>query len=112
MSAYICASVFIMLTFAAPAYPVNGAQSVHQNTHETRYGTWGCNPGYRERAGVCVEVVIPENAYPTGRPYGLGWACHRGYRAVDGTRCDPVAIPDNAFLQASGYGWQCERGYH
>ena len=44
--------------------------------------------------------------------YGEEWTWERGLFEIDG-RCDPVALPANAFLDPAsyGHGWRCERGF-
>ena len=48
----------------------------------------------------------------TNADYGAEWACERGVFEIDG-RCDPVALPANAFLDQESYGpgWRCERRF-
>ena len=104
--------VGVLVPPALPAVAQDGTGSVPENAHAWKYGDgWECDLGYRVNEGSCEEIVLPENAYATGRSYGTGWDCYRGFEEVDGTRCAAVFVPDNAFLRSSGYGWQCERGY-
>ncbi|MAS60186.1 MAG: hypothetical protein CMQ07_03665, partial [Gammaproteobacteria bacterium] len=36
--------------------------------------------------------------------------CARGFKRI-ANACDLVAVPENAYLDASGTDWQCQRGY-
>jgi hypothetical protein len=102
----------VVASLAVPAVAQDGTGPAPQNAQDRRYGGgWECDLGYRVDDGGCLEITIPENAYPTGRSYGTGWACRRGYEEVSSTSCEPIRVPDNAFLRSSGYGWQCERGF-
>ena len=71
---------------------------------------WECNPGFQEKAGACVAIAIPENAYATKTSYGRGWECDRGYRRTE-TSCLEIAIPANASLTSFGDQWSCFRGF-
>ncbi len=97
---------------AGPAIAQDGTGPVPPNAQLRSYGGgWDCNLGYRIDGTVCSQVDVPENAYPTGRSYGKGWKCRRGYQETGGATCEPIYVPDNAFLRSAGHSWQCERGY-
>lgn len=102
-----------MIAFMAfPVFAQDGTGPTPQNAQARSYGGgWVCDLGFRVEGAECLALEIPENAYPTGRSYGTGWECDRGYDEVDGTSCNPIPVPANAFLRSSGYDWQCERGY-
>ena len=70
-----------------------------------------CDRGFRVKDAECMALDIPEHAIATGRSYGTGWKCSRGYEEVSGRSCKPILVPANAFLRSTGYGWQCERGF-
>lgn len=102
----------LVTVLAAPSLAQDGTGPAPENAQDRRYGSgWDCDPGFRIAGGVCVALAIPENAYPTGRSHGTGWACRHGYLEVRGAACEAVAIPANAFLDASGLGWDCARGF-
>ena len=74
-------------------------------------GGWRCRPGYRESAGACDAIEIPENAYAEKGAYGSGWKCRHGFRESDGS-CIAVTVPANAYLDpVSGDRWKCDRGF-
>ncbi len=50
---------------------------------------------------------IPEHAYIT---YGDSWKCERGFKRAD-DECQPVEVPEHAFLADYGNSWKCERGF-
>ncbi len=55
-------------------------------------------------------MKVPPNGYLEVSSYGSGWACERGYRAVD-EGCMAVKVPENAHLDDSGNDWDCNRPY-
>jgi hypothetical protein len=67
-----------------------------------------CKRGYRESAGQCLAVVVPDNAELD--IFGHAWTCKRGYR-IAAARCVAVVIPPNAELDVFGHGWVCARGF-
>jgi hypothetical protein len=102
----------VVASVAFPVVAQSGTGAMPQNAQLRSYGSgWDCDLGYRVDGAECLALDVPENAYPTGRSYGTGWECYRGYEEVNGTSCNPIAVPANAFLRSSGYDWQCERGY-
>ena len=48
----------------------------------------------------------------SGRAYGHGWECERGYRKID-DGCLQIEVPENGYLSERAYnkGWKCDRGY-
>ncbi|WP_444455265.1 hypothetical protein ACTTAI_08295 [Rhodobacter capsulatus] len=99
-------------SMAAPVCAQDGTGTPPEHAQKSSYGSgWDCEIGYRLQEGACLAIPLPDHAYATGRSYGTGWACLRGFEEVARARCEPIAIPEHAFLQSSGYGWQCERGY-
>ena len=64
---------------------------------------WSCLRGYMKVDDICIEVVVPDNAYLSADSYGAAWLCNRGYQ-VEGDTCVAIAVPENAFLNASSYG--------
>lgn len=102
----------VIASFAFPVLAQDGTGPMPENAQPRSYGGgWVCDIGYRVEGAECLPLDIPEHAYPTGRSYGTGWECNRGYEEVDGTSCNPIPVPANAFLRSSGYDWQCERGF-
>ncbi|RYG89426.1 hypothetical protein EU803_16970 [Loktanella sp. IMCC34160] len=102
----------LIAAVAFPAYAQDGIGPMPTNAQPRSYGSgWVCDLGYRVEGADCLALDIPEHAYPTGRSYGTGWECDRGFEEVSGTSCDPIPVPDNAFLRSSGFDWQCERGF-
>lgn len=62
-----------------------GHGAIPDNATERRFGGgWECNLGYRSDGESCAEIILPENAYPTGRSYGTGWECTHGYAEKSG----------------------------
>lgn len=57
-----------------------------------------------------AQTTIPENAYPTGKAYGTGWKCIRGF-SENYDKCKLIEVPQNAYLNSSGTGWSCHRGF-
>ena len=53
---------------------------------------------------------MPAHAYAFDTSYGRGWECGRGYQEHNET-CTAVAVPQNAYLNASGDSWECNRSY-
>src|SRR6056297_1269276 len=102
----------VVASVAIPAFAQDGTGPMPENAQPRSYGSgWVCDFGYRVEGAECLALDIPEHAYPTGRSYGTGWECDRGYEEVDGTSCNPILVPANAFLRSFGYDWKCERGY-
>lgn len=102
----------VVASVAFPAFAQDGTGPMPENAQPRSYGSgWVCDFGYRVEGAECLALDIPEHAYPTGRSYGTGWECDRGYEEVDGTSCNPIPVPANAFLRSFGYDWKCERGY-
>lgn len=97
---------------------VDGANCVEVKTPEGSYldpsgKSWSCLRGYTQVNDLCVEVVLPANAYLADNTFGSVWLCERGYQRVEQT-CAPIEVPENAYLDGSSYGkkaWTCERGY-
>src|SRR5690606_16545155 len=97
--------------FPSLALPQASALPSPQNARAKTYAPgWECDPGYRERDGVCAGIAIPADAYATSSPYGRGWECERGYR-LSGETCVVIPVPLNAYLNGSGRAWSCERGF-
>ncbi|WP_322786401.1 hypothetical protein [Pseudophaeobacter arcticus] len=102
----------VIASFAFSVLAQDGSGPMPQNAQARSYGGgWICELGYRVEGAECLALDIPENAYPTGRSYGTGWECGRGYEEVNGTSCNSIRVPANAFLRSYGNDWQCERGY-
>ena len=102
----------LLFAFALPAFAQSDAGSIPENAHESRFGDgWECDLGYRANDTSCELIALPDNAYATGRSYGRGWDCHRGFEVANDSYCSEIPVPENAFLRSSSYGWQCERGY-
>ena len=57
----------------------------------------------------CTEEPqeLPEHAYTT---FGDYWRCERGFKRVEG-ECQPIEVPEHAFLSYYGDDWTCERGF-
>lgn len=57
------------------------------------------------------RAEMPVNASPN--TYGSGWECDSGFRNNGGQTCEPITIPENAYLSGStfGRGWVCARGF-
>ncbi|NKB60262.1 MAG: hypothetical protein GKS00_28480 [Alphaproteobacteria bacterium] len=93
------------------AYAQASSVRVPENAHAKGYGSgWECDRGYRESAGTCLAIKIPENAFSTNSSYGTGWECSWGYRQAD-DRCAAIMIPKNAYLNSFGDKWKCDRGF-
>lgn len=106
----VLASVIASMVF--PVSAQDGTGPMPQNAQPRSYGTgWVCDLGYQVDGAECLALDIPENAHPTGRSYGTGWECDHGYEEANGTSCNPILVPTNAFLRSFGYDWQCERGF-
>lgn len=58
----------------------------------------------------CIEIQVPDNGYVTGNDYGRLWDCNRGFVLKD-EQCTAMAVPENAYLSASGDHWRCDRGF-
>lgn len=102
----------MVASMAFPVFAQDGTGPMPENAQARSYGSgWVCDLGYRAKGADCLALDIPEHAYATGGSYGTGWECSRGYEEVNGTSCNPIPVPANAFLRSSGYDWQCERGY-
>ena len=65
-----------------------------------------CAPGYAAAGEVCA-LQRPANATPKA---GGGWTCNRGFFETEGA-CQPVRIPQNAALSASGHSWSCSASF-
>jgi hypothetical protein len=108
-------AIALALCAVAPGAAVGQSKpaAVPSNAHAKAYGKgWECDRGYRESAGACAAVVVPDNAYADNFSQGRGWECNFGYRIRDNV-CIAVKVPTNGYLADSyhGAGWQCERGY-
>ncbi len=102
----------LVMALALPVLAQDGTGPVPQNAETRSFGGgWDCDVGYRVEGVECLAIDVPENAYATERSYGTGWACRRGYQVAGGTSCEPIPVPENAFLSESTNGWHCERGY-
>jgi hypothetical protein len=102
----------LVASLAFPALAQDGRGALPDNAlARGQGGGWDCDVGYRVDGTTCREIEIPENAYATGREYGTGWACRRGYEEVFGVSCKVIPVPPNAFLRSSGFDWQCDRGF-
>jgi hypothetical protein len=102
----------VIASFAFPVLAQDGTGPIPENAQARSYGSgWVCDFGYRVEGAECLALDIPEHAHPTGRSYGTGWECDRGYKQVNGTSCNPIPVPANAFLRSYGDDWQCERGF-
>lgn len=102
----------VMASFAFAVLAQDGTGPMPQNAQARSYGAgWACDLGYQVDGAECLALDIPEHAYPTGRSYGTGSECIRGYEEVSGTSCNPILVPANAFLRSYGEDWQCERGF-
>lgn len=102
----------VIASFAFPVLAQDGTGPMPKNAQPYAYGGgWDCDLGFRVQGVECLALDIPEHAYPTGSSYGSGWACDRGYSEMEGTSCNPIPVPANAFLRPSGYEWQCDRGF-
>lgn len=103
------------LAHVALVTPGFAAADIPANAFATNadYGKgWKCKRGYRDRNDMCEQVPIPKNAYLDA--FGDGWKCERGFLNIRRTTCEPIVVPDNAFLTEEGYdstGWACERGF-
>ncbi len=116
----IVATICVTLLVAAIALGSASAQTtssrgptekIPANAHARNFGGgWECDRGFREDAGRCQAVAIPESAYGTGVSYGRGWECRRGFRENRGA-CTAIAVPENAYLDSLGDGWNCQRGF-
>jgi len=53
---------------------------------------------------------VPEHAFLTDSSFGVGWKCERGFKRAD-DECQPVEVPEHAFLADYGDSWKCERGF-
>ena len=104
--------IVLLAGLAMPSLAQDGTGPAPENAQDRCHGSgWDCDLGYRIADGTCVALDMPSNACPTGRSYGMGWACRHGCREMRGATCEAVAIPANAFLDASGLSWTCDRGY-
>lgn len=101
-----------LLVFAAPVFSQSSTSSIPENAHAKSYSDgWECNLSYRPAGDTCVKIVVPQNAYPTNKPYGTGWECVHGFIEVEGTSCDKVFVPEGGYLDPSGKRWNCLRGF-
>lgn len=72
---------------------------------------WTCNRGYEDNdKGVCALIVVPEHGHLNKN--GNGWDCKALFRKTYDS-CDPINVPENAFLAPTSYGpgWKCHYGY-
>ncbi len=105
-------TICVLLAIAAPSLSQSGAASVPENAHAKSYGEgWDCDLSFRLEGDQCVAIAIPQNAYPTNRPYGVGWECHHGFQEMNGDTCAEVPVPPGGYLDASGEQWKCLRGF-
>lgn len=110
--ALIGMAICFVLIFTAQSIAQSSTASPPVNAHPMRYGDgWECDLQFRRDGDQCVALVVPENAFPTNRPYGSGWQCRRGFENVDDISCRAVVVPSGAFLSASGTSWRCHRGF-
>ncbi len=97
---------------AAPLAAQDGTGAIPDNAvGRDSGGGWDCTIGYRVDGNTCSVIDLPQNAYATGRAYGSGWACKRGFTETSGMTCEPIPVPENAYLRSSGVDWECARGY-
>lgn len=101
----------LAVSLLATSFAAAAAQGPPHSHPSRSINGWSCDGGHRESKGQCLPVDVPANAYGTRLNYARGWICQRGFRKVDHVRCEPVSIPDHAYLDAAGDGWECERGY-
>ncbi len=105
-----------LLIFTAQAFAQSSAQipvpSIPENAHARSFGEgWDCDISFRIVEEQCVAIVIPANAYATDRSYGAGWECVHGYTEAEDGVCMELAVPENAYLEASGKSWVCKRSF-
>lgn len=41
--------------------------------------SWSCLREFNEVGDLCLEIILPENAYLVNNSYGSAWRCDRGY---------------------------------
>ncbi len=58
----------------------------------------------------CSSVEPPEIPKHSFVVYGDHWKCDRGFKRVE-DECQPVELPEHAFLTEYGVDWNCERGF-
>jgi len=103
----------LLLSLSVPGfvYAKDTADEIPENATMNAYiDGWSCNLGYRESAGACAAVKVPDNAYPTNKSYGQGWECKRSFKKVNNI-CTKVKVPVNGYLDYSGVRVKCDRGY-
>ncbi|NKX44466.1 hypothetical protein [Roseicyclus persicicus] len=102
----------VIASFAFPVLAQDGTGPIPENAQPRGHGGgWVCDLGFRQEGADCLALHMPAHSHPTGRSYGTGWECDRGYVETNGASCDPIPVPENAFLRSSGHEWQCDRGY-
>ncbi len=113
MTALFAVVFFVLLASPTPSnFVMAETVSIPENAHAKKYGGgWECDLSYRLDGDGCVAIAVPENAYPTNRTYGSGWACLHGFVEVGGTSCTEVIVPEGGYLDPSGERWRCLRGY-
>jgi CheY-like chemotaxis protein len=60
--------------------------------------------------GAQAQTITPLPANAVASRYGEGWQCQRGHERVDKV-CNPIQVPEHAFLNFSGESWQCQRNF-
>ena len=65
-----------------------------------------CASGYMPTADACT-LRAPLNAKQNAAG---GWSCNQGFFEANGA-CNPVPVPRNAHLTASGHSWTCDSGF-
>ena len=76
-----------------------------------RYLTGWTMMGLAMIGGATAQTVAVLPANAVASRHGLGWQCLRGHERIDKV-CNPLQVPEHAFLTFSGDGWQCERQTH
>ena len=112
-STYIGKAVGLLVVFLTSAAGFAADSDVDSDSLivDRTGGVWICESGHRLQAGVCVEVIVPDNAYATNRVYGDVWMCNRGYRR-DGDACIQFMMPEHAYLNSPrGHDWRCNPPY-
>ena len=103
--------VFVALFISVAGYAASIEVDSDGALVERVGGGWKCETGHRLEAGICVKVVVPDNAYATNRAYGDAWMCNRGYRR-NRDACMKIVLPEHAYLNSPrGDDWECHRGY-
>lgn len=110
--ALMALTIAFLLAFSTQLYAKSPTASIPKNAHAKSYGDgWVCDPSFRIEGDQCTAVVVPENAYPTNRTYGLGWKCLHGFEEVADASCVEVFVPTGGYLDPSGSRWGCLRGH-